>query len=63
LRFRHLPDGEELLKLPAAARAITRNWMFTPDGRKIIVIPESGPPFERNLAALRQELAKLGLDW
>ena len=63
LRFRHLPEGEEVLTLPAATRARLMDWMFSPDGRTIVVVPESGPSFERNLAELRRELARLGLDW
>ena len=63
LRFRHLPDGAEVLTLPAATRAQVIGWLFSPDARKIYVIPQSGPPLEWELAELRRELAKLGLDW
>lgn len=63
LRFRHLPDGEEILQLPAATRNPVANWIFTPDARSVLGIPDSGPPFEWDLIGLRKELARLGLDW
>lgn len=63
LRFRHLPDGEEILQLPAATLNPVANWIFTPDARSVLGIPDSGPPFEWDLIGLGQELARLGLDW
>ncbi len=63
LRFRHLPDGGELLTLPAATRAQVVGWIFSPDAQQVFAIPQSGPPLEWDLAELHRELAKLGLDW
>jgi WD40 repeat protein len=63
ITLRSLPTGEELLRLPPPQTLRIVAVTFSPDAKRLFLLSATGQVFEWNLAALRVELAKLGLDW
>jgi hypothetical protein len=61
--LRELPHGTELVRLIPPRSLAVREWIFTPDSDRLIVLSKDGQVVEWSLAALRRELAKRGLDW
>jgi len=63
LVLRELPGGTELVKLIPPRDLALRQWTFSPDGRRLIILTHSGRVVEWDLAELRREFATVGLDW
>jgi serine/threonine protein kinase/WD40 repeat protein len=63
LVLRELPLGAELVKLIPPRSLAVREWTFSPDSKRLIILLKNGQVVEWNLAELRRELAKVGLDW
>jgi WD40 repeat protein len=63
IMLRSMPSGTELITLIPPRTIRLGDWKFTPDSRRLYVLPSTGRMFEWDLKELRQELAKLKLDW
>ena len=63
LTLRSLPSGVELMALPLPAAVPLSDLRFSPDGKRLLVLPHTGHLFEWDLGKIRRELAKVGLDW
>lgn len=61
--LRELPSGEEVLLLTPPQPIPVQNFQFTPDGARLLFLSNNGQMFEWNLAEIRQQFARLGLDW
>ena len=61
--LRTLPDGVELVHLPAPKSTQIKAIQFSRDSSRLIMMTGAGGIQEWNLADLRQALATLGLDW
>ena len=62
-RLVSLPDFHELVTLKPPLVAPVRNACLSPDGSRLWLLGAGFRLFEWNLANLRQELVKMGLDW
>jgi hypothetical protein len=58
-----LPEGRQLLALPPPSPMRLQTLLFSPTGDRLYALRGNGTVYEWNLAELRKELAKLGLDW
>ncbi len=58
-----LPEGRQLLALPPPSPMRLQTLAFSPTGDRLYALRGNGAVYEWNLAELRKELAKLGLDW
>jgi WD40 repeat protein len=63
LVLRELPTGTDLIRLIPPHSLAAREWVFSPDCKRLIIVLRNGQVVEWDLAELRRELAKLGLDW
>ena len=63
LTLRSLPSGVELMALPLPAAMPVSDLRFSPDGKRLLVLPRTGHLIEWDLGEIRRELAKVGLDW
>ena len=61
--LRELPSGEEVVLLTPPHSIPVQNFQFTPDGARLLFMSNNGQMFEWNLNEIRQDLARLGLDW
>ena len=61
--LRELPHGTELVRLIPPHSLAAREWLFSPDSNRLIIVTRNGQVVEWDLAELRRELAKLKLDW
>ncbi|HKX61382.1 MAG TPA: hypothetical protein VJS65_06055, partial [Verrucomicrobiae bacterium] len=61
--LRALPGGKELLLLTPPQAIAVQYHQFSPDSNRLRFMGNNGQIFEWDLIAIRQELAKLGLDW
>lgn len=62
-RLLSFPDGRELVTLKPPLVLPVRSACLSPDGSRLWLLATGYRVFEWNLAQLRVELAKLGLDW
>jgi WD40 repeat protein len=63
IEIRALPDGRELVSLPPAQPLGISDLRFSRTGDRLYLVRLDGRVYEWDLARLRAELAKLGLDW
>ena len=63
LVLRELPTGTDLIQLIPPHSLAAREWLFSPDGKRLIIVLRNGQVVDWDLAELRRELAKLKLDW
>jgi WD40 repeat protein len=61
--LRELPSGAELITLAPPRSTAVASASFSPDSKRLIVLLKNGRIVEWNLAEIRGELARLGLDW
>jgi hypothetical protein len=61
--LRALPNGKELLLLTPPQAIPVQYHQFSPDSNRLRFMGNNGQIFEWDLLAIRQELARLGLDW
>jgi hypothetical protein len=62
LTLRSLPSGVEVMALPLPQAMPLSDCRFSPDGKRLFVLPKTGHLFEWDLGEIRRELAKVGLD-
>ena len=58
-----MPSGEEVLTLIPPRPLRLQQINFTPDGARLMMLQATGRFYEWDLARLRADLDKLGLDW
>ncbi len=63
VEIRSLPKAKLMLELPPPQPLRIRDLDFSPDGRRLYLWESPGRLLEWDLAELRRELAKRGLDW
>jgi WD40 repeat protein len=63
VEIRVLPEGRELVSLPPPQPMRLRDFTFSAAGDHLYLLRVDGRIHEWNLAQVRRELAKLGLDW
>ena len=61
--LRTLPDGSELIDLPAPKNTQIKALQFSRDKARLFMMTGAGSVQEWNLAELRHALATVGLDW
>jgi WD40 repeat protein len=63
LILRHLPSAEKLLTLPAPRSGQVFDFRFHPSANRLFVLLKNGRLFEWHFGPLREQLARLNLDW
>jgi WD40 repeat protein len=63
IELRTLPAAREVVSLPPPQPLRVRDFTFSAAGDRLYVLRLDGRVYEWNLARLREQLAKLGLDW
>jgi WD40 repeat protein len=58
-----LPEGRLLCALPPPSPMRLQTLVFSPNGDRLYALRANGAVYDWNLAELRKELARLGLDW
>ena len=61
--LRELPAGTELVTLAPPRATQVADWQFSRDSKRLFLLLKSGHVREWNLAELRNELGRRGLDW
>jgi eukaryotic-like serine/threonine-protein kinase len=63
IELRTVPQATEFMRLPSPRAILVQALQFTPNDRRLLILHANGRVLEWDLAALRTELAGLGLPW
>jgi WD40 repeat protein/predicted Ser/Thr protein kinase len=63
LVLRRLPRGAEIVTLTPSRRLNPIDWIFSRDNSRLFMMTQTGQIWTWDLAGMRSELARFGLDW